>query len=258
MKRLIVCCDGKISLHDHTKELGTWAREDDSQNRSPSNVTLISRAIRQYAEKDNTPQIVYYQKGVGSSLDILEYLPLTTLVIPSKDRGKSPIEAAFGIGLEEDVRAGYGFLAHNYDQDPNSEDEIYLFGWSRGAYTARSIAGLISKFGLLNKRGMDGIADVYEAYRKGCFLDDASEDLADIGAKLIDKYKPGTPRIRCVGVWDTVGSLGIPDVDILGLNLPFKNIFSSENQKYQFHNTNLHPNIDYAFHAYALGFSCLT
>ncbi len=156
------------------------------------------------------------------------------------------------MGLEDNVRAGYGFLAHNYDQKQGSNDEIYLFGWSRGAYTARSIAGLISKFGLLDKRGMDGIADVYDAYRKGCFLDDAPKDLADIGAKLIDKYKPGTPRIRCVGVWDTVGSLGIPNVDIWGINLPFKHLFSNENEKYQFHNTNLHPNIDYAFHAYAL------
>jgi len=219
---------------------------------SPSSVTLISRAIRQNAGKDNTPQIVYYQKGVGSSLDTLQHLPLANLLESSKDGEKSSIEGGFGIGLEENVRAGYGFLAHNYDQSPGSKDEIYLFGWSRGAYTARSIAGLISKFGLLNKRGMDGIAEVYDAYRKGCFLDDASKELADAGAKLVDKYKPGKPRIRCVGVWDTVGSLGIPDADIFGIKLPLKQIFSKENEKYQFHNTNLHDNIDYAFHAYPL------
>ena len=216
---------------------------------SPSNVTLIARAIKQYGDPvprfgpDRIPQIVYYQKGVGSSLDTLERLPVFSLFKP-KGHDASPFDGAFGVGLEDNVRAGYGFLAHNFERD--SDDEIYLFGWSRGAYTARSIAGLVSAFGLLDKSGMDRIGEVYQAYRKGWFSDKASEEDKKNGEELKLQCAPGTPRIRCIGVWDTVGSMGIPNLEVFGEHVPF---LSDINKKYEFHDTNLHPNVDFGFHA---------
>lgn len=164
-----------------------------------------------------------------------------------KPKGKdvSPLEGAFGIGLEDNVRAGYGFLAHNYDR--RAQDEIYLFGWSRGAYTARSIAGLVSKFGLLDKAGMDNISKVYHAYISGWYAQDAKPKDKALGEKLKAELKPVTPPIQCVGVWDTVGSLGIPNLEVFGTKIPF---VSELNKKYQFHDTRLHTNIKFAFHAY--------
>jgi len=154
-------------------------------------------------------------------------------------------EGSFGIGLEDDVQAGYGFLAHNYDRV--AHDEIYLFGWSRGAYTARSIAGLVSKFGLVDKAGMDRISEVYQAYRNHWYAPDAKPEEKAKGEKLKAELNPETPEIQCVGVWDTVGSLGIPNLEVFGKKIPF---ISEFNKKYEFHDTDLHPNIKFAFHAY--------
>lgn len=211
---------------------------------------MIARAISQYGgPAESTPQIVYYQKGVGSSLDALERIPiLSTLTKPKDGQDTSMFDGAFGVGLYDNVREGYGFLAHNYDLA--SKDQIYLFGWSRGAYTARSIAGLVSAFGLLDRKGMDRIGEVYTAYRDGCFAADVSDqEKKDRAETLRKECQPRKPRIRCIGVWDTVGSLGIPDIQVLGFHVPFKNIFSDFNEKFQFHDTTLHPNVDFGFHA---------
>jgi len=204
---------------------------------------LICRAIKQHGD-DGLPQIVHYQKGIGSTLDAFQHLPGLSLAKPGGPE-VSHFEGAFGIGLEDDVRAGYGFLAHNYDRD--AKDEIYLFGWSRGAYTARSIAGLVSKFGLLDKIGMDSISEVYRAYRSGWYGTRASKEDKTNGALLQARLQPVVAPIQCVGVWDTVGSLGIPNFEFLGKEIPF---ISEFNRKYQFHDTDLHENIKFAFHAY--------
>jgi uncharacterized protein (DUF2235 family) len=66
----------------------------------------------------------------------------------------------FGEGLSEIVRAAYGFLVNNY----SAGDKIYIFGFSRGAYIARALAGLVSNYGLLTKRGMDNFNAVYETF----------------------------------------------------------------------------------------------
>jgi len=124
---------------------------------------------------------------------------------------------------------------------------IYLFGFSRGAYTARATAGIISKFGLLTKRGMDGIGKVLDAYGKHQLENPTI--VAELGAKY-KRRSETPPPIKFVGVWDTVGSLGIPDLYILGMRATlFDSMLAKINQKYEFANTNLHPNIQFAFHA---------
>jgi len=121
-KRLIVCCDG------------TWNDADSAAEFT--NVVRIARAIKPNDTRSSPaiPQIVYYHSGVGTS-DALDRFA----------------GGAVGLGLSRNVRDGYAFLAANYCE----EDEIFLFGFSRGAYTARSIAGLIGWVGLIHKADMD-------------------------------------------------------------------------------------------------------
>jgi len=153
---------------------------------------------------------------------------------------------AVGEGLMEHVREVYGFIVHNYAQG----DEIYLIGFSRGAYTARSVSGLISRFGLLTKRGMDGIAYVLDAYRKDQFL---NSDV--VINELAAKYERGYVNvpIKAVGVFDTVGSLGIPDIYFAGYKVPgIDELLNIIDKNYQFSDTNLHDNVEFAFQALGL------
>lgn len=141
----------------------------------------------------------------------------------------------YGAGLSANIRAAYGFLAHNYDPDPG--DEIFFVGFSRGAYTARSIAGLVTKLGLLTKRGMDYFPQVYaEFYKDPSSNPDfvfSPELLQKIGDQVEEKAKDA---IKIVAVWETVE-------------------FHSEGvagEKVEFHNAELSPRIGYAYHALAL------
>jgi uncharacterized protein (DUF2235 family) len=197
---------------------------------SPTNVTLISRAILQVSTGPTLPgieQIVFYQPGVGTSYGHLQRVAA----------------GAVGAGLMENVREAYGFIVHNWQPG----DEIYLFGFSRGAYTARSVSGLISEFGLLTKRGMDGIQYVLDAYRENKLSDPATFQ------NLTSKYERSAANVpvKVVGVWDTVGSLGIPDIYIAGWKPPgITAILNAVDENYQFADTNLHPNVEFAFQAY--------
>lgn len=222
MKRLIVCCDG------------TWEDSDQGMYTDPSNVTLLARAILQESvvKKPGTEQIVLYQPGIGTSLSTF----------------MRDYEGAFGIGLMQNVREAYGFVSVNW----NKGDEIYIFGFSRGAYTARSVAGLISQFGLLTKRGMDGIGYVLDAYQASKFQGpDGPANIAQLAAKY--ERKAGPAPIKMVGVFDTVGSLGIPDFYILGQRVALlDDLLAKFNKKYQFSDVDIHPNIEFAIQALAL------
>jgi uncharacterized protein (DUF2235 family) len=197
--------------------------------KSPTNVTLLSRAILEtsVAKNPGTEQVVLYQPGVGTSLDKWTRIKGGT----------------FGDGLMENVREAYEFIGHNWE---SVHDEIYLFGFSRGAYTARSVAGLICKFGLLTKRGMDGIGYVLDAYR--AHLLTQPTEVAKLAA-LYERKSANVP-IKFLGVWDTVGSLGIPDLYILGIRAwAFDFLLSKINEEYQFSDTDIHPMIEHAFQA---------
>ena len=108
-----------------------------------SNIPRFGRAIEPDDNESKCHQIVYYLSGIGSSSD-------NTYLQKFKESG-------MGVGLVENVRQAYGFLCNNYDEG----DEIYITGFSRGAFTARSVAGLVGKVGLLTKKGM---AKFYEAF----------------------------------------------------------------------------------------------
>lgn len=210
-KRLIICCDG------------TWQDSDGGTFEVPTNVTRLSRSIEPVAQ-DGTPQIVYYQSGVGTEFGMLNRL----------------IGGATGQGLAEHVREAYGFLANNYYPG----DSVVLLGFSRGAFTARSIAGLVNRIGILTRKGMDQFFEIYKDYREFKLLDKKyAEELAkrDNGT-LVHKDSSYVTAIAC---FDTVGSLGIPSMGI------FK--WRDFNRKFQFHDTGLNlGKVGYAFHALAL------
>ena len=106
-------------------------------------MTRISRAIKPES-LDKVPQVVYYQGGVGSDGSIIDRI----------------LGGATAHGISDNIREGYEFIATNYARG----DEIYLVGFSRGAFTARSIAGMIGGVGLLTKDGLPYLAEVFEDY----------------------------------------------------------------------------------------------
>lgn len=200
-RRLIVCCDG------------TWNSEEnkDKGSLAPTNVFRLFNALC----CDDT-QLTRYQTGVGSG------------GVVDKILGGS-----LGLGLSEDIRDCYQWLATNYRQG----DEIFLFGFSRGAFTARSLGGMIGRFGIVRFAPQESMSAVVQRiYRKGYRHGQTLEDL---------NFHPDSRGIRFIGVWDTVGALGIPDDKAL-LNL----LDNPDN--YRFHDVKLGAHVKTARHAVAI------
>ena len=127
--------------------LGTWLDSASGlqwkQLPIPSNVTRISLAIKPESS-DKISQVVYYQAGVGSMGNIIDKV----------------VGGATAVGISENIRAAYSFIANNY----YTGDEIFLIGFSRGAFTARTVGGLIDYIGLLTKEGLPYLAEIFEDY----------------------------------------------------------------------------------------------
>ncbi|KAI9654506.1 MAG: hypothetical protein M1821_006596 [Bathelium mastoideum] len=229
-KRIIVCCDG------------TWQASNHGTANIPSNVAKISRAVASFektASGEFIHQVVYYHAGVGTATDTVKNAgfiqdQIATLV--------KKWEGGVGAGLDENVCEAYNFIVNNY----NPGDELYFFGFSRGAYTARATAGLVASVGVCTNPMMDSFYRMYSAYR----LKDADQPLEDTewgksddGRLWFDRVHQ-QPTIKVVGVFDTVGALGYPDTGKIDV--------TKWNKAFGFHNTNLHPEIEYAFHVLAL------
>lgn len=200
-RKLIVCCDG------------TWNSEDNKDNGvlAPTNVFKIFNALR-----SDQIQLTRYQCGVGSG------------GLVDKVMG-----GTIGLGLSEDIRDCYQWLATHYQEG----DELFLFGFSRGAFTARSLGGMIGQCGIVRFASDEGMGEVVEriydqGYRK-------KQPLADLA------FYPASQAIRFIGVWDTVGALGIPDDKGL-LNL------LDRPDNYRFHDVKLGQHIATARHAVSI------
>jgi uncharacterized protein (DUF2235 family) len=207
MKRLAICCDG------------TWNTADQEHDGAPCPTNVVKLAYRVAKRgRDGVAQIIYYDQGVGTGNAVDRYTG-----------------GAVGDGLEENIHDAYRFLVANYE--PN--DEIFLFGFSRGAFTARSIGGMIRKCGVLRRESV-------RAYREALDLYRSEQRPADDGPCKFRKDHSVTGAqdipIRFVGVWDTVGSLGIPLRGLRGLT----------RQKHQFHDTELSGTVERAYHALAI------
>jgi uncharacterized protein (DUF2235 family) len=136
MKRLVICADGTWNNRDQIDE--------ETRKRRPTNVTKVARAVLPKAQ-DGTDQIVYYHDGIGTGGPI--------------DRGTG---GAFGHGIEHNIRNLSRFIVYNYE--PN--DELYFFGFSRGAFIVRSLAGFMHKVGLVQKDDDYYVPEIYGCYER--------------------------------------------------------------------------------------------
>jgi uncharacterized protein (DUF2235 family) len=194
---------------------GTWNK--------PESNTSVERLRQLIAPHDaaGIEQLVNYLPGVGVSRGLTHLLG-----------------GAFGYGLSDNVIEGYRWLCAVWQPG----DDIYLFGFSRGAYTARSLGGMIRKCGLL-RRGADGSvakADISGAYD---FYRDVETKPDDPAAVAFRASHSTEIEIHFIGVWDTVGSLGIPDT---------ASWFPYARARYRFHDTELSKIVKYAYQALAL------
>lgn len=174
MKRLVVCCDG------------TWNKPD---NENVTNVEKIARTVQSDpSATGGVHQLVYYISGVGAGSYEADRL----------------LGGAFGFGLFHNVVACYRFLAQNYEPG----DEIFVIGFSRGAYTARSVAGMLAGVGLLTKVGL-----VEERLRTAVHLYQGTTLPEGAFGESVDEFKHDhchAVTVTFLGVFDTVGALGVP------------------------------------------------
>ncbi|MGA2188454.1 MAG: DUF2235 domain-containing protein [Steroidobacteraceae bacterium] len=194
---------------------GTWNTVDDD-----TNVWRLKSLCKADAD-----QACYYSAGVGTLF------------------GQRLIGGMFGYGLDDEVIRAYQWLIERYTPD----DHVFLFGFSRGAFTARSLSGFISKCGLLKPGSPLSLKQLYARYRKGSTvhtirelknIPDADLSFEDIWLK---EYSMPIP-IWFQGVWDTVGALGVP----------FGNFPTISRSRYAFLETDLRINNDRAYHALAI------
>jgi uncharacterized protein (DUF2235 family) len=162
----------------------------------------------------DTSQVAFYDPGVG------------TFSIFGRRLGKQIgilLGMAFGYGIRENIEDGYEYLMDTY----NIGDSIFIFGFSRGAYTARALAGMIHQFGILQKGSRNLIPYVSKMY----FKDDKDKDfevIAGFKKTFCHECKP-----RFMGLWDTVGALG-------------------PNLSKRFTNLKLNPDVKFGFHAVSI------
>jgi uncharacterized protein (DUF2235 family) len=202
-RRLVLCLDG------------TWNSNDKSDR--ITNVVKLLRAIPGVA-KDGISQILYYDRGVGTAT--CEKL----------------LGGFGGAGLDAKIIDAYRFLGNNYEPG----DEIYLFGFSRGAYTARSLAGLIQLAGILHPTCLGAQLDAVLHIRRS---DKTSALKQQAIARIERLQRHEHVGIKCIGVWDTVGSLGIPG------DWARHKSFAS---RWYFHDVHLGPTVEVALHALAI------
>lgn len=229
--RRIICCDG------------TWNRWNDAH---PTNVRRLVDLIAK-TDDHGIKQVVYYDDGVGTDQGFLSDI-------------SNKLSGAFGWGLDDKIKSSYKKLCQNF----NADDEIYLVGFSRGAYTARSLGGLIRKCGLSDDCSDETYARAIEIYRRQDSTPDTEEALRfraekssryvvadkDVAwrAQNVPGFSPEHVKllnIKFLGVMDTVGALGIPEGGVLGF-LKFWN------RKYRFHNTNASSMYENITHIVAL------
>ncbi len=204
-RRIVVCADGTWNEPDQT----------DRDRSAPSNVVKIARAVRPVAA-DGSSQTVFYGSGVGTGAGLWDHVT----------------GGAFGKGISKHIVDAYRFLVDNHAEG----DELFFFGFSRGAYTVRSLAGLIRNGGLVRKEHADRIQQAYALYRKR----DEGPDTDEAG-RFRDAFSK-VVRVKFIGVWDTVGALGVP---VRPLRFWTKS-------RYEFHDVKLSRSIDHAYHALAV------
>jgi len=222
---------------------GTWNRPDAEH---PTNVLRLSRCVKHYDRAAGQQQLVIYSPGVGCGRG-------NNALARRMDRS---LGGALGWGLLDIIEDTYRNLVFAYEPG----DEVFVFGFSRGAFAARSLVGLIRSSGIPPRSHLARIPEAMQRYVSrlpDTHPDDPSsfefrEGFAPLTATSGLEYKWRRDRgddqairllIPYLGVWDTVGALGLPVV------IPGAARF---NQKYEFHDTNLTSSVLSARHAIAI------
>ncbi len=224
-KRIAVFCDG------------TWNSPDIPQ---PTHVHRLWRAT---LEHDG--QIAAYFPGVGTSSRMRTW---------AENKIHQVGGGAFGWGLNHNIRIAYQFIAERYA----AGDELYIFGFSRGAYTARSLAGMIRKCGIAADPGDDTVRKAFDLYRlpgaenhpdKPHILETRRQVSPDFATSQKDldwrSDHSQLVNIAYLGIWDTVGALGMPP-SVLG------SAARIWNRRYRFHDLELSSLVSSARHAVSL------
>lgn len=203
MKRIVICADG------------TWNRpEKNLAKDQPTNVLKVARAVKPVG-RDSVPQQVFYDWGIGSYYDPI-------------------IGGATGKGLNKNIMDDYRYIVQNYAPG----DELFFFGFSRGAYTVRSLCGLINNCGILKRPDARLIQAAFDHYKN------PKPAFKPRGQQSIDfrkNHSHARRDIAFVGVWDTVGALGIP--------FSFMGLLDKEDE---FYDNKMGPNMKVARHALAI------
>ena len=184
-RHIVICCDG--------------TGNEISEN--ISNVLKLYRTLRK-TEKTHPNQLVFYDPGVGTleRPDPFKKLRQDIQLV---------IGLAFGYGLDDNVLGAYQFIVDNHREG----DDIYLFGFSRGAYTVRVLAALIHKVGLISRPQSNLAGSGLTAYKQFSTDDVVPDQQEDPAAQYARILSVKWPTIKFVGVWDTVASVIVPRWD---------------------------------------------
>ncbi len=182
MRQLVLLCDG-------TNNNLTGAAAD-------THVVMLAELLR----ADPDPQrLVFYDPGVGNPGE----LPGITLWDKAQRLGERVDGLAFGRGVFDNIAEGYRFLMRHWRGD---DDQIWLFGFSRGAFTARSIGGLVNRFGVLQPQLGPLVPTLLHLYFSGATP--RNEAITAQATRLFAQQPERMPCIEFVGVWDTVQTVG--------------------------------------------------
>lgn len=177
-RKIIICCDGT----------GNEIRENES------NVLKFYRVL-----KESASQIAFYDPGVGTISDSGAWAAF-------KNKAKGVFGLATGYGLDENVLDAYAFLVDHY----KPKDEIWLFGFSRGAHTVRVLAGFINLVGVLKAHQRHLGPYALTSYKQAAGDGEENYRTAWRVQEVLDTHRP---TIRFMGCWDTVGSVIVPRPD---------------------------------------------
>ena len=217
MKRILVCLDG------------TWNESGKTETDTDTNVFKLFQKAQKH---DGASQVSTYIAGVGTA--IFERVT----------------GGLFGFGLYDQIKEGYQFIVNEYKPG----DQVIVIGFSRGAYSARCLAGFVATCGVLKERLVDfgdfrdrrAINELWDLYkdradRPAALAEFRSRECHPLDAKIVS----------AVGVWDTVGSLGIP-WEIFETDKFAARLNEKERRLLAFLDTELPAGVAKGYHAVAL------
>lgn len=235
-KRIIICCDG------------TWQTAVSGTRNMPSNVVRLARSIALAgtdADGNDWQQVVHYDAGVGTG---------------AVDEVEKVFEGGTGAGIIINIIEAYNFIVNNYYPG----DQIFCFGFSRGAFTARAVAGLVNDIGVIKPQCMHLFPALFHHYKlntakhdfrctrdyfcfvKGLSMSSNADDIDAVTNEGRGELTFGEESrvVQLIGCFDTVGSLGIGDVQ--WINNGWSRL------QYEWMNVKLSPYTRHAYHALAL------